>query len=130
MIVFINQYWWGNLKKDKKGVPVVEAAEINLTSIHEDACSIPSYLSGLRIQSCCELWCRSQTRLRCHVAVAVAQEGNCSFNLTPSLGPSICHRFSPKKQKKTKNKKLYLPHLSHLSKIQLRKAFWYCSQTF
>ena len=30
-----------------------------------------SQLSGLRIQCCCELWCRSQTRLRCDVAVAV-----------------------------------------------------------
>ena len=28
-------------------------------------------LSGLRIQHCRKLWCRSQTRLRCHVTVAV-----------------------------------------------------------
>ena len=30
-------------------------------------------LSGLRIQRCHELWCRSQTRLGSHVAVAVAR---------------------------------------------------------
>ena len=29
-------------------------------------------LSGLRIWRCCELWCRSKTRLRFGVAVAVA----------------------------------------------------------
>ena len=30
-------------------------------------------LSGLRIQHCCELCCRPQTRLRSYVAVAVVQ---------------------------------------------------------
>ena len=29
-------------------------------------------LSGLRIQCCCELWCRSQIRLGSGIAVAVA----------------------------------------------------------
>ena len=29
-------------------------------------------LSGLRIQHCCELWCRSQMQLRSGVAVALA----------------------------------------------------------
>ena len=66
-------------------------------------------LSGSRIWCCCELWCRSQTRLRSCVAVAVAQAGRCSSDLTPRLGTSICHRCSPEKQKskkpqKTKNK--------------------------
>ena len=32
----------------------------------------PALLSGLRILSCCELWCRLQTLLRSGVAVAVA----------------------------------------------------------
>ena len=35
-----------------------------------------------------------------HVAVAVAQEGSCSSDLTPSLGTSICLRCSPEKEKK------------------------------
>ena len=39
-------------------------------------------LSGLRIGYCCELWCRSQTCLRSHVAVAVVEAGRCS-----SVGP-------------------------------------------
>ena len=34
------------------------------------------------------------------VAVAVAQAGSYSSDLTPSLGTPICHRYSPKKDKK------------------------------
>ena len=45
-------------------------------------------LSKLRIQCCCELWCRSQTRLRTVIAVAVAC--SCSSDLTPSLRTAIC----------------------------------------
>ena len=45
------------------------------------------------------LWCRSQTQLGSGVAVAVALSGSCSSNLNPSLGTSICHGCSPKKQK-------------------------------
>ena len=48
-----------------------------------------AWLSGLRIRHCHELWCRSQTRLRSVVAVAVAQAGNCSSDSTPSLGTSV-----------------------------------------
>ena len=47
-------------------------------------------LSGLRIQCCCELWCRSQVQLRSHVAAAIVQAGSCSSNSTPSLVTSIC----------------------------------------
>ena len=32
------------------------------------------------------------------------QAGSCSSNLTPSLGTSICCRFSPKKKKESKKK--------------------------
>jgi len=62
-------------------------------------------LSGLRIQYCHELWCRVQTWLRSHVAVAVGQVSGYSTDLTPSLGTFICHRCNPKKQKKKKKKK-------------------------
>ena len=34
------------------------SVEMNSTSIHEDMSSIPAFLSGLRIQCCCELWCK------------------------------------------------------------------------
>ena len=33
-------------------------------------------LCGLRIRPCCELWCRSQRRLRSHVTVAVGKMAN------------------------------------------------------
>ena len=45
----------------------------NSTRNHEVAGSIPGIARGLRIQSCRELWCRSQTRLGSCVAVAVAR---------------------------------------------------------
>ena len=60
-------------------------------------------LSGLRIQRCCELQCRSQTQLGSHVAVVQAISS--SSNLTPSLGTSTCRRCGPKKQKRNNNKK-------------------------
>ena len=75
--------------------------------------SQPSF-SGLRIQHCHELWCRSQMWLRSGVAVAVAVAGSCPSNLTPSLWISICHGCSLKRQgeKKTilhlKKKKCWL----------------------
>ena len=51
-------------------------------------------LSGLRIQCCHELQCRSQMRLD------LAVTSSYSSDLTPSLGTSICCRCVPKKQKK------------------------------
>ena len=62
-------------------------------------------LSGLRIRHCREVWCRSQTRLGSHNAVAVVQASSYRSDLTPSLGISICRGCSPKKTKKEKKKK-------------------------
>ena len=62
-------------------------------------------LSELRIRHCRELWYRAQMWLGSHIAVAVLQAGSCSSNWIPSLGTSICCRYSPKKQKKEKEKK-------------------------
>ena len=56
-------------------------------------------LSGLRMWRCHELWCSSQTQLGSGVAVAVVWAGSCISDLTPSLGTSMCHGCSPKKQK-------------------------------
>ena len=68
------------------GVLIVAQRLTNPTSLHEDTGLIP----GLRIQSCCELWCRSQMWLAPGVAVAVAQVGSYSSDWTPSLGTYIC----------------------------------------
>ena len=57
-------------------------------------------LSGLKIQHCCELWCRLQTWLRFRVAVAVAYASSYSSDLTPSLGTSICCGCCPPPPKK------------------------------
>ena len=43
----------------------------NPTGLHEGVVGFLAWLSGLRIWHCHELWCRSQTRLGCGVAVAV-----------------------------------------------------------
>ena len=37
--------------------------------------------------------------MNCGVAVAVAQAGGSSSDLTPSMGTSICHGYGPKKKK-------------------------------
>ena len=47
------------------------SVETSLTGIHEDAGLIPGLLSGLRIQCCHELQCRSQMWLGSGIAVAV-----------------------------------------------------------
>ena len=54
----------------REGIPVVAQWVKNLSSIDEDAVSIPG-VSGLRIQHCQKLWHRSKMRLRSGVAVAV-----------------------------------------------------------
>ena len=86
------------LKKEKAilGVPVMAQRKwIPLGTMRLRVWSL-ALLSGLRIQRCSELWCRLQMWLRFHVAVAVAQAGSCSSDLTPSLGISICRGCSPK----------------------------------
>ena len=58
------------------------SAETKLTSIMKVWIQSLAMLSGLRTQSCGELWCRLQMRLRSCVAMAVAvvQAGSYSFN--------------------------------------------------
>ena len=66
-------------------------------------------LSGLMIQCCHELWCRSQTRPGSGVAVTVAQASSYSSDSSPSLGTSICCRYNPKKWNKAKtNSNIFL----------------------
>ena len=66
------------------------AVEANGTSIHEDVGYSLASLSGSGFWRFCDLWCRSQTQLGSRDAVAVAQAGKSSSNLTPGLGTSIC----------------------------------------
>ena len=47
------------------------SADMNPTHIHEDAVQPLASFNVLRIRCCHELWCRSQTRLRSGIAVAV-----------------------------------------------------------
>ena len=63
-------------------------------------------LSGLKIQRCHELWCRSQTQLRSLITVAVAVVGSCSFEPLawelPYVTPADL-KSKTKKQKKQRN---------------------------
>ena len=54
------------------GVPIMAQWLTNLTMNYEVTVRSLVLLSGLRIQHCHELWCRSQMRLGSQVAVAVA----------------------------------------------------------
>ena len=59
-------------KENITGVPiVVQWKRIQLASMSMWVQSL-ALLSGLRIQHCCELWCRLQMRLRSRIAVALA----------------------------------------------------------
>ena len=90
----------------KRGHSCCGIAETNPASIYEDALLDPwPLLSGSGIQCCSELWCKSQTWLGSGVAVTVVLASSCSFNSTPRLGTSTCHRYGPKKTNKT-NKKI------------------------
>ena len=77
------------------------AVETNPLSIHKDVGSNPwPHSVGLRIWHCSDLWGRSQPQLGSGMAVALAMDGSCSSDLTPSLETSICHGCGPKKAKK------------------------------
>ena len=58
-----------NKSKTFRGVPfMVQPKQIRLESMRMGLRSL-ALLSGLGIRHCCELWCRSQTKLGSHLAV-------------------------------------------------------------
>ena len=90
--------WWG----EREFPLCLRGLQIWLTSMRMWVQSLAP-LSGLRIQHFHELWCRLMTWPGSHIAVSVLQASSCKSDLTPSLGTSICRRYSPKKKKKEKN---------------------------
>ena len=96
-------------------------------------------LNRLRIRHCHELWCRSQTRFRSHVAVALMDAGGCSSDLTPTLGTSMCHGSGSRKGRKTQKKKSYIciypipmkyKALKHFNPTSQSQFTLYCCSVF
>jgi len=89
------------IKRNSRSSFIAQRKRIRLGTMRLQVPSLAS-LSGLRIRLCCDLWCRSQSRLgsRVAVAVAVAEAGGYSSDWTPSLGTSMCCRCGPQKTKR------------------------------
>ena len=75
-----------------------------LASMRTQVPSLAS-LTGLRIQHCCELWCRSKMRLGSGVAVALVLASGYSSDWTPQPGNLYMPQVQPYKAKKKKKKK-------------------------
>ena len=95
-------FW--HLKNDSWVPIVAQQKQTGLVSMRTGVRFLVS-LSGLRFQRCHELWCRSKTQLGSAIAVAEVEASSYSWDSTPSLGTSVCHRGSPKKQKQKKYSK-------------------------
>ena len=117
-------------KISKTGVPSWLSGQRNQLASMRMRVQSPALLSGLRIRHCPELWCRLQTRLGSCVAMAEVYAGGYSSDWTSSLGISICHWCSPKKDKKTRKKKISKTiwssaDLRHMSNKLTVVCHWY-----
>ena len=110
------------------GVPVVaQQKQIWLESMRMWARSLAS-LSGSGIHHWHELWYRSKTQLGSYAAVAVMKAGSCISDSTPSLRTSICHRRSPKKQKKRTeifHRLIWVYYLFKTEVLSFKMPKWY-----
>ena len=88
-------------KKKKKGIPILAQQLTNPTSIMRMWVHSLATFSGLKIRHCHELW--SQMWLGSGIAVAV--NDSCSYDSTPSLGISICHRSGPRERGRKEGRK-------------------------
>ena len=77
----------------------------NPTRIHEDVDLNPGLAQWVNDLVLLQAEAQVADVARMWHAVAVVQAGNCSSNLTPSPGISICCRCGPKKKKKMKSEK-------------------------
>ena len=92
------------IKTPTRGVPIVAQQKwTRLVSMRIWIRSL-ALLSVLRIQHCCELWCRSQMQFRSCIAVAVAQAGSYSSDFTPAWALPYAAGVALKGKHKNKNK--------------------------
>ena len=90
-------------KRWSQGVPIVDQQVKNQTSIHENAGLILAFLSGLKIQHCHRLRCRS--RIGSDLALLWLWRRPADAALIQPLAWELLHAASPVKRKPSKKKK-------------------------
>ena len=107
-----------NQKNNILGVPVIVQWEKLRPVTMRLQVQCLALISGSGIQCCCEVWYRSQMRLRSRIAMAVVQANGYSSDLTPSLGTPYATGVALK-SKQTKNKKIkFLSWSSHRGTVE------------